>query len=74
LALVRMTSSRSNERRNNEFIQGGTAMKYPKAHRAEGTTPRSGRLSVDPYYVEDVGLTPADLARDRSVIVVINHQ
>lgn len=49
-------------------------MKYPKAHRVEGTTPRSGRLWVDPYSVEDVGLTPADLARDRSVIVVINHQ
>jgi hypothetical protein len=49
-------------------------MKYAKAHPAKGTTPRSGRLPVNPYYVEDAGLTPADLARDRSVIIVVNHQ
>lgn len=49
-------------------------MKNLKTHRAEGSTRRSDRLPVNPYYVEVVGLTPAELARDRTIIIVANHQ
>lgn len=51
-------------------------MKYPKTHRAEGAIRRSSRLPVNPYCVEEVGLTPADLARDRAaaVVIVVNHR
>jgi hypothetical protein len=51
-------------------------MKYPRTHRAEGSIRRSGRLLVNPYCVEEVGLTPHDLARDRAaaVVIVVNHQ
>ncbi len=51
-------------------------MKYLKTHRAEGATRRNGRLPVNPYCIEEVGLTPTDLVRDRAgaVIIVVNHQ
>ncbi len=51
-------------------------MKQPRSHRAvEGTVARSGRLSLNPYCIEDVGLTQADVARARAgaVTMVITH-
>ncbi len=51
-------------------------MKYPKDRRVDKAATRSGRSPVNPYCMEEVGLTPADLLRDgaSSVVIVVNHQ
>jgi hypothetical protein len=51
-------------------------MKSSKTRRPERTIRRSGRSPVNPYCVEEVGLTPAELARDRagSILFVVSHQ
>lgn len=51
-------------------------MKYPKTRRVDRATTRSSRSLVNPYCIEEVGLTPADLSRDRagSMVMVVNHQ
>ncbi len=50
-------------------------MKYAQPGRPERTMIRSGRSPVNPYCIEDVGLTHADLARDRAgaIVIVVNH-
>ncbi len=51
-------------------------MKNPPTRRSERHPPtRSWRSSLNPYCIEDLGLTPADLVRDHNdlVTVVIKH-
>lgn len=50
-------------------------MKQSMNRRVNERTTRSGRLSLNPYCIEDVGLTQAELAtaRARAVAVVVAH-
>ncbi len=41
-------------------------MHHVSSHRAERTTHRSQRPSISPYFVEDTGLTIADIQRARN--------
>ncbi len=43
-------------------------MKYSDSHRGRSTGGgRSGRAALNPYYMEDIALTPRDLDRARSI-------
>jgi hypothetical protein len=41
-------------------------MHHTSHHRAERTTHRSPRPSISPYFIEEVGLTIADVQRARA--------
>lgn len=51
-------------------------MKHATSSRDNRATARSGRYSVSPYFIEQVGLTAGELLRDRDgmITVVANHQ
>ena len=40
-------------------------MHHATPHRVQGTTRRSPRPSISPYFIEEIGLTMADIQRAR---------